>query len=72
MTARIAGLSERELQFLRLMCAGRQNKQIAADMRLSKRTVETHRSHLMHKSGCLTSAQLGVWAVREGFIEAAT
>lgn len=47
--AKIAGLSPREGEVLRGMIEGRSNKAIAADLRLSPRTVEIHRAKMMEK-----------------------
>jgi two-component system, LuxR family, response regulator FixJ len=46
---RLARLSLRELEVLRLMVDGLTSKQIARTLELSPRTVETHRAHLMEK-----------------------
>jgi two-component system, LuxR family, response regulator FixJ len=45
----LARLSSRELEVLRLMVDGLTSKQIARQLALSPRTVETHRAHLMEK-----------------------
>jgi len=54
----ISSLSERERAIFDRVAAGEMNKMIAADLSLSERTVEVHRSHLMHKLGAKTLAQL--------------
>ena len=43
------GLSARELQVLRLLAAGKSNKAIAAELVLSKRTVDRHVSNIFTK-----------------------
>jgi DNA-binding NarL/FixJ family response regulator len=43
------GLSERELQVLRLLAAGSTNKAIAAELVLSERTVDRHVSNIFAK-----------------------
>lgn len=43
------GLSERELEILRLIALGHTNAEIAAQLYLSVRTVETHRCHIQQK-----------------------
>jgi two-component system, LuxR family, response regulator FixJ len=45
----LSKLSARELEVLRLMVDGLTNKQIARNLKLSPRTVETHRAHLLEK-----------------------
>jgi len=47
--ARLALLTERERQVLERILAGRLNKQIADDLRITVRTVEVHRSNVMAK-----------------------
>jgi len=59
-------LSERERQLLRLVAEGRRNKEIAAQLTISPKSVETNRSRLMKKLGCNSSAELVRYAVREG------
>ena len=51
-------LSEREREVLELVADGKMNKVIAQDLGISERTVEVHRSHIMHKLGVQTLAQL--------------
>jgi two-component system response regulator NreC len=61
-------LSSREREILRLICKGRTNKQIAAELFLSVRTVERHRSAIMRKAGLENRAELVAYAVRQGFL----
>lgn len=49
--ARIAGLTPREQEVMRLVVDGLASKVIAADLGISERTVELHRSRVMHKTG---------------------
>jgi two-component system, NarL family, response regulator NreC len=51
-------LSERELDVLQLLALGYTNREIASELFLSIRTVETHRSHIQHKTGRTSRAQL--------------
>jgi two-component system response regulator FixJ len=55
---RLARLTPRESQVLRLLAAGKSNKQMAGDLGVSQRTVEIHRAHLMHKTEATSVAQL--------------
>jgi FixJ family two-component response regulator len=55
---RFNSLSERELDVLELVAEGKMNKVVAQDLGISERTVEAHRSHIMHKLGVQTLAQL--------------
>jgi FixJ family two-component response regulator len=56
--ARLASLSPRETQVLRLVTLGKSNKVIAGDLGVSQRTVEIHRAHLMEKMAASSLAQL--------------
>jgi len=56
--ARLAALTPREIQVLRLVTLGKSNKAIAGDLELSQRTVELHRAHLMEKMGASSLAHL--------------
>jgi len=58
MRARLAALTPREIQVLRLVTLGKSNKVIAGDLDLSQRTVELHRAHLMEKMGASSLAHL--------------
>jgi DNA-binding CsgD family transcriptional regulator len=56
------GLSEREVEVLRLIARGHSNKQIADDLVLSIRTVERHIANLYAKAGVRTKAQATAYA----------
>jgi RNA polymerase sigma factor (sigma-70 family) len=47
--SRLATLTPRERQVLELVAEGKPNKRIAAELGVSKKTVEVHRSHVMRK-----------------------
>jgi len=47
--SRLATLTPRERQVLNLVAEGKPNKRIAAELGVSKKTVEVHRSHVMRK-----------------------
>jgi predicted ATPase/DNA-binding CsgD family transcriptional regulator len=61
-----AGLTPREAQVLRLIAAGRSNRQIAADLVLSVRTVERHITNLYAKIGANGKADATAFAFRHG------
>jgi two-component system, NarL family, response regulator NreC len=61
-------LSEREKQLLRLIAEGRRNKEIAAQLKLSPKSIETYRARLMKKLGCSSTAEVVRYAIREGVI----
>ncbi len=57
------GLSERELEILRLIALGYTNSQVAEELFLSVRTVETHRAHIQQKLGLNDRAELVRYAL---------
>jgi two-component system response regulator NreC len=59
-------LSLREKEILQLMAEGHATKQIADKLRVSIKTVETHRQHIMTKLNIFNIAELTKYAVREG------
>jgi FixJ family two-component response regulator len=58
LAARLATLSPREREVMALLAEGKANKEVAAALGLSSRTVEAHRAHLMDKLGIDSVAQL--------------
>jgi DNA-binding NarL/FixJ family response regulator len=59
-------LTPREREVLKLIAEGRTTKEIAAGLKLSSKTVETHRQQMMDKLGLHSIAQLTKFAIREG------
>ena len=59
-------LTEREREVLQMLAEGKGTKEIAAELFLSAKTVETHRQHLMDKLEMYTVAELTKYAIREG------
>jgi two-component system response regulator TtrR len=55
---RLEQLTQREREVMRLVVAGRLNKQIADDLQISMKTVEAHRARVMEKMGVRTLAEL--------------
>ncbi len=55
---RLAALTEREREVMKLAVAGLTNKEIAQRLGISYRTVEIHRTHVMHKSGATNLLEL--------------
>jgi two-component system response regulator NreC len=62
-------LSEREHEILRLLALGHTNQEIAGELYLSVRTVETHRSHIMQKLRISTRAELVRYALEQGMLD---
>ncbi|RXR02667.1 response regulator [Pseudoxanthomonas composti] len=60
----IAGLPPRQREILRQIGRGLSNKEIAADLGISVKTVETHRARMMEALGCRRASELILLAVR--------
>ena len=54
---------------LRRIALGHTNREIAEQLYLSVRTVETHRQHIQRKLGLDTRAELVAYAVKHGMFE---
>lgn len=67
--ARYALLSEREAQIFRLVALGYRNQEIADELMISVKTVETYKSRLMQKLGLTTRAALVRLAMELGILE---
>ena len=61
-----ADLTERELEILRLLIAGRTKREIAAELVISPSTVHTHTVHIYAKCEVSTRAALAMFAMRHG------
>lgn len=59
-------LTEREREVLQQLAEGHRTKEIAANLFVSVKTVETHRSHVMEKLQLHSVAELTKYAIREG------
>jgi DNA-binding NarL/FixJ family response regulator len=59
-------LSDREREVLQLMAEGRTTKEVAAQLHVSVKTIETHRTHIMAKLDIHSIAALTKYAIREG------
>jgi DNA-binding NarL/FixJ family response regulator len=66
---RLSELTARELDVLRLVAAGKPNKQIAGELEISERTARTHVSRILRKLHLSSRTQAALWAVREGVVE---
>ena len=63
---RIAQLSPRELDVLRLVADGMENSAIAGELHISPRTAKNHVSNILFKLGLPSRVQAAVYAVRKG------
>jgi two-component system, NarL family, response regulator NreC len=62
-------LSEREREVLRLIALGHTNAEIASQLYLSIRTVESHRAHIQQKLRLSSRAELVQYALEHGLVE---
>jgi two-component system response regulator NreC len=65
-------LTERELEVLRLIVLGHTNTEIAAQLYLSVRTIESHRAHIQQKISRSTRAELVKYALEHNLLEGAS
>jgi DNA-binding NarL/FixJ family response regulator len=65
---RASGLTVRELEVLQHIVAGKSNKEIAAELGLSANTVGVHRANIMDTLGIHKTAELVVYAIRNGLV----
>jgi DNA-binding CsgD family transcriptional regulator len=61
-------LSERQREIVRLIAAGRHNRQISVELGVSERTVEWHVSNILDKLGASSRSQIANWAVEQGLL----
>ena len=62
------GLTPRELEILQLIVDGQSNREIAARLKLSANTVAVHRANIMEALGIHKTAELVVYAIRNGLV----
>jgi DNA-binding NarL/FixJ family response regulator len=62
------GLTTRELEILQLIVNGKSNKEIAAQLNLSANTVAVHRANMMDALDIHKTAELVVYAIRNGLV----
>ena len=65
---RNGGLTARELEILQLIVDGKSNKEIADQLNLSVNTVAVHRANIMDALGIHKTAELVVYAIRNGLV----
>jgi DNA-binding NarL/FixJ family response regulator len=65
---RDTGLTARELEILQHIVAGKSNKEIASELNLSVNTVSVHRANIMDALGIHKTAELVVYAIRNGLV----
>lgn len=65
------GLTERELEIVRLVAQGFKNKEVGSTLSISERTVKTHLTNIFQKLGVRDRVGLVMFALRHGLTEAA-
>jgi DNA-binding NarL/FixJ family response regulator len=63
-----AGLTDRELEILQLICFGLNNEEIAKKLFISTTTVKTHRSNLLEKTACKNTPGLILFALKNKIV----
>jgi DNA-binding NarL/FixJ family response regulator len=62
-------LTPREVEIVQLLAEGKSNKETAASLGVSTRTIESHRNHIMHKMNFESFSDLVRFAIRKGLVE---
>lgn len=62
-------LTAREVEVARLLAAAKSNKEVASILKISIKTVETHRARIMHKLGLHSVSELVRYALRNHMVE---
>lgn len=62
------GLTERELEIAALIAVGKSSREIAAQLVLSKRTIDAHTANILSKLGFSSRIQIARWAVEKGLL----
>ena len=60
------GLTTREREVASFIARGRSNREIAEELVLGERTIETHVGNVLSKLGFTSRAQIAAWAVESG------
>lgn len=61
-------LTQREVEIMQLLAEGRSNKEVAAALGVSTRTIESHRNHIMHKMNFASFSDLVRFAIRNNLV----
>ena len=65
---RPGGLTERELEVLRLVVEGLDNREIAQKLQVTKRTAEFHVGNILKKLGVTSRVEAAMWAKEQGVV----
>lgn len=61
-------LTQREIEIMQMLAEGKSNKEVAAALGVSTRTVESHRNHIMHKMSFTSFSELVRFAIRNNLV----
>ena len=64
------GLTDRELEIVRLVASGQKNKEVSAALTISERTVKTHLQNIFQKLGVRDRVALVMYALQHGLTQA--
>lgn len=64
----LTDLSKRELEVLSLIASGKSNKEVADELFISTKTVDTHKMHILDKLGLKNTAELVKYAIKNNLI----
>ncbi len=62
------GLTQREIEVLRLVAAGKTDREIAEELFISAATVSTHVRNLLNKTGVANRTEAAAYATRQGLV----
>lgn len=65
---KISDLTKREQEVLTLVAGGKSNKEVADELFISIKTVDTHKAHILEKLGLKNTAELVKYAIKNGLI----
>ncbi len=64
----LTDLSKREMEVLQLIASGKSDKEVAEQLFISTKTVNTHKMHILDKLGLKNTAELVRYAIKNGLI----
>jgi DNA-binding NarL/FixJ family response regulator len=64
----VSPLTAREMQVMEMLARGMTNREIAHDLQISIKTVDTHRGHVLKKLGLRNNSELTRFAVKHGYV----
>ena len=62
-------ITTRQIEVMQMTAKGLSNKEVAFNLNISIKTVEKHKRNLRDKLGLFSSLEIGLFALREGFVE---